>query len=118
MSSLRRELGLFSASLLVVGGAPLREPLPGVVRRENVRDGEVDKVVMVESFRPGDIIRAQIVSLGDARAYFLSTAAPDCGVVFATSEGAGAPMTPVNWMEMLCPVTQARERRKVAKFDA
>ena len=105
-----------NVDILVVGGAPARAPLPGVVRRENVREGEVDKVVMLESFRPGDIIRATVVSLGDARAYFLSTAPPDCGVVQARSE-AGAPMSPVNWQEMLCPVTQARERRKVAKFE-
>ena len=37
------------------------------------------------SFRPGDLVRAQVVSLGDSRSYFLSTAGNDCGVVYAKS---------------------------------
>ena len=30
-------------------------------------------------------MRAQVVSLGDSRSYFLSTARNDCGVVYAKS---------------------------------
>jgi len=31
-------------------------------------------VDMYQSYRPGDIVRAVVLSLGDARAYYLSTA--------------------------------------------
>ena len=54
-----------------------------------MRDTERDKVVLPEAFRPGDVVRARVISLGDARSYMLSTAALDLGVVYAESE-AGA----------------------------
>lgn len=43
------------------------------------------QVELYSSFRPGDLVRAQVVSLGDSRSYFLSTASNDCGVVYAKS---------------------------------
>ncbi len=60
-------------------------------RQYDVRDTERDKVVLQESFRPGDIVRARVISLGDARSYMLSTAAVDLGVVYAEND-AGAPL--------------------------
>ena len=56
-----------------------------------------------------------MVSLGDARSYYLSTAKVDLGVVFARSATSGTPMMPISWKEMQCPVTKAKELRKVAK---
>lgn len=35
---------------------------------------------MYKSFRPGDIVRARVISLGDARQYYLSTAENELGV--------------------------------------
>ena len=29
---------------------------------------------MYDCFRPGDVVRAEVISLGDARSYYLSTA--------------------------------------------
>lgn len=66
------------------------------------------------SFRPGDIIKAEVISLGDARSYILSTAKNELGVIFATSV-AGATMVPISWQEMQCPKTKAIELRKCAK---
>lgn len=54
-----------------------------------MRATEIDKVVMHDSFRPGDIVRAEVVSLGDARSYYLMTAKNELGVVFAKSATAG-----------------------------
>ena len=45
----------------------------------------IAQVEIYSSFRPGDLVRAQVVSLGDSRSYFLSTARNDCGVVYAKS---------------------------------
>ena len=39
----------------------------GVIRAQDVRSTEKDSVVLKECFRPGDIIRATVISLGDAR---------------------------------------------------
>jgi exosome complex component CSL4 len=79
-----------------------------------VRATERDKVKIYTSFRPGDIIRAQVISLGDARSYYLSTAQNELGVIFAKSI-AGETMIPVSWQEMQCPKTKVIEYRKCAK---
>ncbi|KAM0905154.1 hypothetical protein ACQ4PT_017585 [Festuca glaucescens] len=61
-------------------------PLPAPpTRQQDVRATEIDKVDMYQSYRPGDIVRALVLSLGDARAYYLSTAKNELGVVSAQS---------------------------------
>jgi exosome complex RNA-binding protein Csl4 len=94
----------------------LDESLAGTIRQRDVRAFDVDSVELYRCYRPGDLVRAQVLSLGDARSYFLSTARNDLGVVLATS-AAGQPMIPVNWETMQCPLTGAKEARKVAKID-
>ena len=88
--------------------------LPGVLRKEDVRATEKDSVELFNCFRPGDIIRARVISLGDGNAYSLTTAENELGVLYALSEG-GHPMLPASWCEMQCTVSERRERRKVAK---
>jgi exosome complex component CSL4 len=58
-----------------------------------------------------------VLSLGDARSFYLSTAADDLGVVFARSEAApgGAPLVAESDKHMRCPSTGAVEKRKVAR---
>ena len=56
-----------------------------------------------------------MISLGDARSYFImSTAKAHLGVLYAKSVD-GEVMVPVNWELMEDPNTKAREPRKVAK---
>merc|ERR1712211_185800 len=70
---------------------------------------------LYKCFRPGDIVLARVISLGDAGGgYLLSTAENSLGVVIAKSE-AGALMVPVSWTEMQCPSSYSVEERKVAK---
>ncbi|KAI5294007.1 exosome 3'-_5 exonuclease subunit ski4 (Csl4) [Ascosphaera atra] len=66
-----------------------------LIRREDVRAVEKDKVDMHASFRVGDIVRAQIISVGDQSYYYASTAGNELGVVMARSEG-GDMMFPVS----------------------
>ena len=73
------------------------------------------QVQVANSFRPGDVVRAEVVSLGDRRSYYLSTARVELGVVHATAAGTGTPLVPISWQEMQDPTTRAREFRKVAK---
>lgn len=68
-----------------------------------------------EAFRVGDIIRAVVISLGDQRDYYLSTAGNDYGVILAHSSKTGKLMAPVSWQEMRDPDTGKGEGRKVAK---
>ena len=85
-----------------------------MIRQQDIRATEIDKVKVSESFRVGDVVRARCISLGDERAYYLSTAGNELGVVMAGSEG-GNQMVPVSWREFQDEVTGGRERRKVAK---
>ena len=78
----------------------------GVIRVHDVRATEKDKVEMYKSFRPGDIVLAKVISLGDARSYFLSTASNELGVASAKSM-AGFALAPINWCEMQCRRTGA-----------
>lgn len=85
-----------------------------VLRREDVRTHEKDKVVMNDMYRVGDIVRATVISLGDERNYYISTAGNEFGVVVATSDTGNA-MVPASWKEMRDVVTGQAESRKVAK---
>ncbi|KAI9058848.1 hypothetical protein FKP32DRAFT_1231212 [Trametes sanguinea] len=103
-------------SITVVDGVPLPpgEEFTGVIRVQDVRATEKDKVKIADCFRGGDVVRGLVLSLGDARSYYVTTARNDLGVIFATSE-AGATMEPVSWQEMRCPKTGKIEKRKCAK---
>ncbi|KAH9944093.1 uncharacterized protein BXZ73DRAFT_39113 [Epithele typhae] len=103
-------------SITVVDGVPLPagEDFTGVIRVQDVRATEKDKVKIADCFRGGDVVRGLVLSLGDARSYYVTTARNDLGVIFATSE-AGATMEPVSWQEMRCPKTGKIEKRKCAK---
>merc|ERR1712098_534324 len=103
--------------ILCVGEVVLSEPFRGMIRKEDVRATEKDRVEMYRCFRPGDISLARVISLGDSiLGYLVSTAENELGVVIARSEeGARNPMVPVSWTEMQCPVTYNKEPRKVAK---
>ncbi|XP_071604625.1 exosome complex component CSL4 isoform X3 [Heliangelus exortis] len=81
--------------ILYVGSTPLKSSFRGTIRREDIRATEKDKVEVYKSFRPGDIVLAKVISLGDAQSnYLLSTAENELGVVVARSEavlGRGMP---------------------------
>ena len=96
-----------------VGG--LRYPHEGAIRREDIRTGATEEVQVCDSFRPGDVVLCRILSLGDSRRYYLSTAEAELGVVRAFCSTSGKQMVPISWKEMECPETKATESRKCAK---
>lgn len=94
-------------SVTIVDGVPLPagEEFTGVIRVQDVRATEKDKVKIGDCFRGGDVVKGVVVryfglcvswvlrltfcaqiSLGDARSYYITTARNDLGVIFATSE--------------------------------
>ena len=84
----------------------------GCIRREDVRSLASEDVKLQDNFLPGDIVLAKVLSLGDSRRYLLSTAAPELGVIYATSFKSGLPMVPKSWKET---ETGHVEPRKLAK---
>ncbi|KAJ3212710.1 Exosome complex component CSL4 [Clydaea vesicula] len=103
-----------TVSILVVGAIPCSEAFQGIVRVQDIRATERDKVQVYKSFRPSDIIRARVISLGDTRSYFLSTAENELGCILSQSV-AGYTMVPISWEQMICPKTKTIEFRKCAK---
>jgi exosome complex component CSL4 len=67
--------------ILFAGDHELPFVTKAVVRREDIRETEVDKVVVHDFFAAGDVVRAAVLSLGDNKQYFLSVAKPGLGVV-------------------------------------
>jgi len=104
-----------TVKILCLGPRPIKETFTGIIKQQDVRSTEIDKVEIYKSFRPGDIVQAEVISLGDARSYFLSTAKNEHGVIFAKSV-AGATMIPISWTQMQCPKTKTKEYRKAAKL--
>jgi exosome complex component CSL4 len=51
-----------TVEILVVGDNVCREGFQGLVRREDVRATEKDRVKIPESFRVGDVVRGVVVS--------------------------------------------------------
>lgn len=92
----------------------LQTPSEGAIRREDIRSGATEQVSLGDYYQPGDLVVAKVISLGDARRYFLSTAEPELGVIRAKSK-TGATMIPISWKEMECPETGEKVSRKCAK---
>ena len=85
----------------------------GAIRKEDIRSGASEQVAISACFQPGDLVVCRVISLGDPRRYFLSTAEAELGVIRAMRNG--IPMMPISWKEMECPETGAKEPRKCAK---
>ncbi|XP_055371077.1 exosome complex component CSL4 [Condylostylus longicornis] len=104
-----------------VGDYILEKFYKGIIRREDVRAREKDKIELYKCYRPGDIILARVLPQTELVNYQLSTAENELGVVVAVVKEAGPyapPMVPVSWTEMQCPDTLIKEPRKVAKIVA
>ena len=102
------------------GGSNQRfmEPVKGTVRLQDILSIEEREIPLIQNaFRPGDLIRARVIGVGDPSAgLLLSTGAEAClGVVYGRSAAAGAPLLPCAWNEMSCSRTGLKEKRKCAK---
>lgn len=111
-------------SIICIGDTLLNRPLRGILRKEDVRVTDIDRVEMYKNFRPNDIILAKVIPQIEIHTYSLSTAENELGVVIASARGLATssntfvpvPMVPISWSEMQCPQTLIKEPRKVAKI--
>ncbi|GLE04066.1 hypothetical protein PINS_up012977 [Pythium insidiosum] len=67
--------------ILCVRDTVLQEPFPGTIRLEDVRNHDIDKLVLEDIFSPGMLVKAAVLSFGDTRSYFLSTAKAGLGII-------------------------------------
>lgn len=111
-------------SIICIGDTLLNRPLRGILRKEDVRATEIDRVEIYKNYRPNDIILAKVLPQIEIHTYSLTTAENELGVVIASARGLSTssaifvpvPMVPVSWSEMQCPQTLTKEPRKVAKI--
>lgn len=101
-------------AIVSVDEVTLSEYFPGTIRVNDIQLVQGEVVEVYKSFRPGDLIRAEVLSLGDSRTYYLTTAKPEYGVVLAKSIS-GHTMEAISNKLMQCPKTKMKEYRKVAK---
>ena len=114
-TKIREKMAQFD--VLVCDGKPLKTEFSGIVRQQDVRKTEIDKVIMEESFVPGDVVRCKVLAMGEGRSLVLATNENPLGVVRAKCKRCKTTMVAMNWQEMMCPKTEHREMRKVAKID-
>lgn len=103
-------------SIIAIGDVVLNRKMRGLLRREDVRATEKDRVEMYKCFRPGDVILAKIMPQTELHTYALTTAENELGVVVAIARCSDTPMVPISWSEMQCPNSLVKELRKVAKL--
>ncbi|EFP86666.1 exosome 3'-_5 exonuclease subunit ski4 (Csl4) [Puccinia graminis f. sp. tritici] len=104
-------------SIIMVDDLPLPvgQELQGAIRSQDVRQVDKDKVIIWDCYRPGDIVRAEVISLPtSAMGYLLATFRNHLGVVFAQHSQTGNRMTAISWKEMKDAETGQKEARKVA----
>ena len=106
-----------SVEIIAVENIKLRTPAKGVVQREDMRDKETDILNINDCFRPGDVIRAKILSLGDTRHYYLSTSENHLGVLYATCAKTRKLMVAKSVTEMIDVETGEVEKRLVASAE-
>lgn len=102
-----------TCEVVMSGNQQMLTPFHAVIRREHIRESEIDKIKMEDMFRPGDLVQAVVASLGDSRSLFLSTVSTNHGVIFARSID-GNVMIHDSPGEMLDRQTGLREKRKNA----
>lgn len=105
--------------ILCVRDTTLNHFYRGIIRKEDVRATEKDRIEMYKCFRPGDIVLAKVMPQIELNCYQLTTAENELGVVVAVSKevaASGTAMVPVSWTEMQCPKSLIKEPRKVAKI--
>lgn len=110
----RTTLSTVNVHILSVDSSPLREYFLGVIRLQDIRKHEIEKIDIEECFAPGDIIQARIISLGDSKSFFLSTAETELGVALSWLED-GSKLLPHDWEHMVHPPTNSLYKRKVAR---
>eukprot|EP01024_Parvocaulis_polyphysoides_P007415 TRINITY_DN12206_c0_g1_i4.p2 TRINITY_DN12206_c0_g1~~TRINITY_DN12206_c0_g1_i4.p2 ORF type:complete len:177 (+),score=13.85 TRINITY_DN12206_c0_g1_i4:142-672(+) len=62
---------LAQVQILCVEDSALKNQFEGVIRLQDVRTTEIDKIDMQNCFWPGDIVRSRVLSLGSATDYRL-----------------------------------------------
>ena len=64
----------------------LKQPFRGLLRKQEIRDFDKEKVQISKCFRPSDIILAKVIGLGENHSFLVTTAQNELGVVVALNQ--------------------------------
>jgi exosome complex component CSL4 len=67
--------------ILVVEDTPLKYFPKGVIKREDMLQAKDINTAIYDIYKPGDIIKAEVISLSDSRQYYLRTNTFDSSIV-------------------------------------
>ena len=98
--------------IIQVQGQDVVETFSGLIRSSDIRSSDIDAVEVHRCFKPRDIVRARVLSLGDQRPYYLTTAETELGVVSCKSNITGSLLMPLDEKTVICKDTQEKEERK------
>lgn len=104
-----------SKSRLALEKLPLAHK--GTIRQQDIYSVEErEEPVVYNCFRPTDLVRAEVLGVGDSSTGFLLSTGtkPELGVIEGRST-AGGELLPAAWNEMVCSITGQAEPRKCAK---
>lgn len=104
-----------NCEIVSINNCDVKNSFSALLRKENIRLTEIDRIVIKDCFRPNDNIKAEVISLGSLRSYELSTAKDEYGVVEAISKVSNTKLLALNEREMQCQISGEIEKRKVAK---
>lgn len=98
--------------IIQIQGQDVVETFSALIRSSDIRSSDIDAVEIHRCFKPRDIVKARVLSLGDQRAYYLTTAEPELGVVSCRSNTTGSLLVPLDEKTVICEKTQEKEERK------
>lgn len=64
----------------------LRSPFKGIIRKEDVRVLEKERVELTKCFRPGDVVLARVIGISENNIFLLTTAEEELGVAIAYAD--------------------------------
>ncbi|GIX66270.1 3'-5' exoribonuclease [Babesia caballi] len=108
--------GQVECCVVCIDGRPASEGFKGVITRSNIHESKTIDSTVYEWFRPGDFVRARVISTSDSKQLMLSTAQRDLGVIRIPS--AEEEMIPISWKFFLGTKTGTVVKRKVAHPSA
>eukprot|EP01055_Gregarina_sp_Pseudo9_P001766 Gregarina_sp_Pseudo_9__1765@NODE_21_length_5816_cov_43_641856_g19_i0_p3_GENE_NODE_21_length_5816_cov_43_641856_g19_i0NODE_21_length_5816_cov_43_641856_g19_i0_p3_ORF_typecomplete_len230_score26_67EXOSC1/PF10447_9/1e03EXOSC1/PF10447_9/5_2e18S1/PF00575_23/1_3e02S1/PF00575_23/0_035ECR1_N/PF14382_6/0_0093_NODE_21_length_5816_cov_43_641856_g19_i06671356 len=107
-----------TCDIFVVDGVIQTNCCRGHIRPTDVLPILLDRTSLLDCFRPGDIVRAQVIATGVSRNFLLSTVAPEFGVIKGLDEKSGEPLEHFASRLMRCPTSNTLVWRKAALPDA
>lgn len=109
--------GSAKVRLLAINDVPVAHEYIATLKRENMRNRDIDAIDVEQMFAPNDIILARVKALNESKNINLSTEEDRFGVIFSYSENRNR-LLPVSGDRMQSPVSKREVWKKVACLEA